>query len=272
MQTVTQHRSAGRTLERPAPQDGRPRMDPLRRAGLHGRPEPRHETLTAEESGVGDSGRAAQIIKDAIPTAIDESVLIQSKTLKAQDPSTEPCSRRDPAPRGRRRASPRSPVRTARASRRRPISDDGHSDARQLRDQGRHEGRGGDEGRGPHRRRDRGRPEGARDFNIEQFGEGSSEEAFMDIFRADLQKATTASLPITLILLVRVRDAGGGGHPAPPGDHRRDGHDGHRRGAQPPVTRRGIHQPRDPAHRPGRGRGLRAVLPPPGARGALRRA
>ena len=44
------------------------------------------ETLTAEESGVGDSGRAAQITKDAYPDRIGETVLIQSKTLKAEDP------------------------------------------------------------------------------------------------------------------------------------------------------------------------------------------
>ena len=41
--------------------------------------------------------------------------------------------------------------------------------------------------------------------------------------------------------------------------------------AQPAVAGRGVDQPRDPAHRPGRGRRLRAVLPAPGARGARRR-
>ena len=40
------------------------------------------ENLTQEESGVGDSGRAAQITKDAYPDRIGEMVLIQSKTLK----------------------------------------------------------------------------------------------------------------------------------------------------------------------------------------------
>ena len=40
------------------------------------------------------------------------------------------------------------------------------------------------------------------DFNVEQFGSGSSEDAFMKIFSDDLSKATSTSLPITLILLV----------------------------------------------------------------------
>ena len=35
---------------------------------------------------MGDSGRAAQITKDAYPDRIGEMVLIQSKTLKTDDP------------------------------------------------------------------------------------------------------------------------------------------------------------------------------------------
>ena len=42
-----------------------------------------------------------------------------------------------------------------------------------------------------------------RDFNVEQFGTGSSEEAFMKIFNDDLREGRhPRSLPITLILLV----------------------------------------------------------------------
>src|SRR5215207_9797053 len=44
------------------------------------------ETLTNEESGVGDSGRAAQITKDAYPDRIGEMVLVQSKSLETHDP------------------------------------------------------------------------------------------------------------------------------------------------------------------------------------------
>ena len=44
------------------------------------------EILTQEESGVGDSGRAAVITKDAYPDRIGEMVLIQSKSLKTGDP------------------------------------------------------------------------------------------------------------------------------------------------------------------------------------------
>ena len=44
------------------------------------------KTLTQDQSGVGDSGRAAKIVKDSYPDRIDEAVLIQSKTLKTDDP------------------------------------------------------------------------------------------------------------------------------------------------------------------------------------------
>src|SRR5262245_44958143 len=44
------------------------------------------DKLDPELSGVGDSGRASRITAEAYPERVDESVLIQSKTLEAGDP------------------------------------------------------------------------------------------------------------------------------------------------------------------------------------------
>src|SRR5215213_5852043 len=45
------------------------------------------QTLTQEQSGVGDSGRAAKIVDGAYPDRVHEAVLIQSKSLKTDDPA-----------------------------------------------------------------------------------------------------------------------------------------------------------------------------------------
>ena len=59
------------------------------------------------------------------------------------------------------------------------------------------------------------------EFNIEQFGSASSEDAFQAIFQKDLQKATFGSLPITLILLVLAFGTlVAAGSSAAAGDHR----------------------------------------------------
>ncbi len=85
------------------------------------------ETLTQEQSGVGDSGTAAQIVKDAYPEKHDEMVLIQSKSLEDRRPGVPGRgSRRDPAPRGHEgRDRDHRSLRQGRAAH--AISDDGHS-------------------------------------------------------------------------------------------------------------------------------------------------
>ena len=160
------------------------------------------ETLTQEESGVGDSGRAAQITKDAYPDKIGESVLIQSKTLEAQDPEyravvadvtqrledTKGVSEiHGPYGKGENKA---------------PTSDDGHSTLVSFEIKGDNKDDAAMEVVDATVKQTEAAQKAHGSFNIEQFGSGSSEEAFMDIFQSDLQKATTASLPITLILLV----------------------------------------------------------------------
>ena len=160
------------------------------------------KTLTQEQSGVGESGQAAQIVKDSYPDRIDESVLIQSKTLKTGDPQYRAVVS-DVTKRLRETEgvhSITSPY--GEGKRLAPVSDDGHSTLVGF------EINGAKEDAAPMKIVDatvadtkaaqRAHP----DFNVEQFGSGSSEDAFMKIFSDDLQKATSTSLPITLILLV----------------------------------------------------------------------
>ena len=160
------------------------------------------KTLTQEQSGVGESGQAAKIVKDSYPDRIDEAVLIQSKTLKTGDPQyravVSDVTKRLQETKGVHSIT--SPY--AEGKRLAPVSDDGHSTMIGF------EINGATEDAAPMKIVDatvadtkaaqRAHP----DFNVEQFGSGSSEDAFMKIFSDDLQKATSTSLPITLILLV----------------------------------------------------------------------
>jgi uncharacterized membrane protein YdfJ with MMPL/SSD domain len=43
-------------------------------------------TLTNEQNGVGESGKAGKIVADAYPDKVGEMVLVQSTTLQADDP------------------------------------------------------------------------------------------------------------------------------------------------------------------------------------------
>jgi uncharacterized membrane protein YdfJ with MMPL/SSD domain len=160
------------------------------------------KTLTQEQSGVGESGQAAKIVKDSYPDRIDEAVLIQSKTLKTADPQyravVSDVTKRLQETKGVHSIT--SPY--GEGKRLAPVSDDGHSTMIGF------EINGATEDAVPMKIVDatvadtkaaqRAHP----DFNVEQFGSGSSEDAFMKIFSDDLQKATSTSLPITLILLV----------------------------------------------------------------------
>ena len=160
------------------------------------------ETLTAEDSGVGDSGRAAQIAKDAYPDRIGEMVLIQSKTLKTGDPEyravVSDVTKRLEDTKGVSKIT--GPY--GKGEQRSAVSDDGHSTLVSF------EIKGDNKDAAAMKVVDHtvAEVEGAQkahpDFNVEQFGSGSSEEAFQEIFNSDLQKATFGSLPITLILLV----------------------------------------------------------------------
>jgi RND superfamily putative drug exporter len=159
------------------------------------------QTLTPDQSGVGDSGQASKITAEAYPDKSEEFVLVQSKTLTSDAPEYEavvadvterldntrgvtnihgPYDKHDPS----------------------ATSDDRHSTMVAF------EIKGDPKEAGPKAiveatlaataAAQKAHP----GFNVEQFGSASSEDAIMDVFNKDLQKATTTSLPITLVLLV----------------------------------------------------------------------
>ncbi len=161
------------------------------------------KTLTQEQSGVGDSGRADRIVKDSYPDRIDEAVLIQSKTLKTDDPQyravVSDVTKRLQETKGVHSIT--SPY--GEGKQLAPVSDDGHSTMIGF------EINGATEDAAPMKIVDatvadtkaaqRAHP----DFNVEQFGSGSSEDAFHeDLQRGSLRRPRPRSLPITLILLV----------------------------------------------------------------------
>ena len=280
---VTQHRSARRALERPAPQDGHPRMARLRRSSpSSSAARSARNTLTDEQSGVGESGQAdADRRRTPTPRSVDEMVLvIQSKTLKTDDPqfraAVDDVSQRLRRRRRRRRRSP-GPVRPRTAGG--VVAPTADAVLRQLRDPGDSESATRRRRQiTVDRRRDRRRPQAAQkahpDLRVEQFGRRQLRGGVQgDLQRRTSQKAgTTVAADHAAHPADRVRRAGGRRHPAAAGDHRRHRHDGPRRAAQPAHSRRRLDQPRHPADRPRRRRRLRAVLPAPGARGARRRA
>jgi uncharacterized membrane protein YdfJ with MMPL/SSD domain len=159
------------------------------------------DTLTDEEAAVGESGEAARIVADSYPKELDEAVLIQSRTLDTDDPEYRAVVV-DVAGRLRRTDGVKevhTPYEKRGAS---ATSEDGHSAMVSFRVRGDIQDDAAmaiiDESVAGTKAAQRAHP----DFNIEQFGSGSSEDAFREVFDKDLQKATFGSLPITLILLV----------------------------------------------------------------------
>jgi uncharacterized membrane protein YdfJ with MMPL/SSD domain len=159
------------------------------------------KTVTQEnaQSGVGESGRASVVLRDAFPKHVTEEVLIQSAGVRATDPSfravVEDVQRRLSAtPYTRAFESPYAAANRAR------ISADGHSALLRF------EIAGTDS-----EAKDRvGTTLGAtaeaqaahRDFTVEQFGEASAEKQLTDVISKDFQRALVTSLPITLAILL----------------------------------------------------------------------
>ncbi|HWH95497.1 MAG TPA: MMPL family transporter [Baekduia sp.] len=160
------------------------------------------KSLTTEEAGVRDSGIAAKAHLDAYPKSVSEMVLVSSSSMKADAP--------------RFKAAVADVVRHLRTTRgvhhvtdpyaghvRGAISDNGHlamvgfevpgtyeigSRAKLIVDGTVAQTKRLDAAHG--------------DVLIEQFGDGSAEEAFKKIFNADLAKAGSLSLPLTLVILL----------------------------------------------------------------------
>ena len=230
------------------------------------------ETAHRRASGVGESGQAA---------ADPRRGLAQAGRRDGPRLEREAQDRGSRVPRGRRRRDQRlegtkgvtrsGPLRPA--GRRRPISEDGHAAMVAVRDPGRQGARPRVKASSTRRSPQTEAAQKAHPgFIVEQFGDELRGGVHGDLRRRTSQKAGDrvaadhADPPAH-----RLRDARRRGHPAAAGDHRRAGHDGPRRPAEPALAGRGVDQPRHPAHRPGRGRGLRAVLPAPGPRGTRRR-
>ncbi|MBA3300222.1 MAG: MMPL family transporter, partial [Thermoleophilaceae bacterium] len=157
------------------------------------------KTLETDESGVRDSGRADKAVFQAFPKKAEESVLIQSKTLKARDPAFKAAvddvvDRLAKTPHVKGVVSPYVVGSTGQ------ISPDGRSalvkydipgDSVETQE----------------------RVDGAlstiaaaqrahRDLRVEGFGDASAEKAIGKNFEDDFKKAEFTSLPLTLVILV----------------------------------------------------------------------
>ncbi|HEX8205998.1 MAG TPA: MMPL family transporter [Solirubrobacteraceae bacterium] len=151
--------------------------------------------ITAAESGVGESGQAAKIVDGAYPDLVDELVLVQSTSHEASDPEfrgvvTDLTKRLDAIAGVQKiETTEVSPDRHSQLVTFEipgdPVEDvavDAKVDKSVLAVDAAAKAHPG--------------------FRVEQSGSASSEEEFQEIFNSDLQKATTTSLPITLLVLL----------------------------------------------------------------------
>ena len=158
-------------------------------------------TLTSVDSGVGESGQADRIVADAYPKRVDEVVLVQSSKHKAGDPAfraavadvtrrlrTVDGVTKISNPYGKRGGAV-SPKRDAVLVSFEIPGDSAKSDAVTA---------SIDASVAAVNAAAKAHP----DLRVEQSGSGSSENEFQEVFSADLKKAGTTSLPITLIILL----------------------------------------------------------------------
>ncbi|HEX2103162.1 MAG TPA: MMPL family transporter [Solirubrobacteraceae bacterium] len=157
------------------------------------------KTLEEKDLGVGDSGRATQIVDKAFPEAAGEQVFVQSTTQKATDPAYRAAVRDIEK---RLAANPevtevKSPYDRANPGQ---ISPDGHSALVNFEMRGTVEQaqENIDSVLATTAAAQKAHPE----LRIEQFGGASAGKAVDDMFADDLHKAETLSLPITLIILL----------------------------------------------------------------------
>ena len=151
------------------------------------------------QNGVGESGRASDVISKAFPRHVSEEVLVHSASARAN----EPAFRAVVEDTGRRLAAVaytrgfQSPYASGNGAR---VSRDGHSALLQFEIAGKDT---------QAKKRvvptlaataaaQRAHP----DYNIEQFGEASAEKQISDVISKDFQRALFTSLPITLAILL----------------------------------------------------------------------
>ena len=195
------------------------------------------ETLTQDQAGVGDSGKASKIVSGAFPEKHDESVLIQSKGLKDDSPEFHAVvadvkkrleatkgvdgDTRPLRPEGSVGRSPVTAIRRWSASRSPVTPRTPRSSPRSTRPSPQTEAAQKAHG----------------DFNVEQFGSRQLRGAVHGDLQqgpreGDVRLASDHADPPGH----RVRHAGRGGNPAAAGDHRHRGHHGPGRPAQPDLT------------------------------------
>ena len=204
-------------------------------AGLHGRPEPRHEDphARAVRAWATPGQRRQDRRRTPTPTGSTRRSSSRARPLKTERPAVPGRrSRRDHSACEETKGVTRSPVRTPRASSGAPISDDGHSTLISFEINGDPKDAAADEDRGRHASRDTKAAQQAH-RRLQRRAvrrSGSSEEEFMKIFN---ERPAEGRPPLAADhadpAAARVRHAGGRRHPAPAGDHRRHGHDGPRR-------------------------------------------
>jgi uncharacterized membrane protein YdfJ with MMPL/SSD domain len=158
-------------------------------------------TLTDDEAGVGESGKADRIVSGAYPKRVDEMVLVQSTTLKADDPAfravvadvRDRLGRIDGVteitdPYGPKSEAVVSPKRDAAL-----VSFQIPGDADDVKVD-----KTIDATVAAVDAAQKANP----DLRVEQSGSGSSGKEFQAIFSSDLKKAGTTSLPITMLILL----------------------------------------------------------------------
>src|SRR5215207_6547688 len=155
--------------------------------------------LTKEQSGVGDSGRAAKIADGAFPKKVHESVMVQSKRHKSGDPEfratvTDVMSR----------LRTMQGVTTLKGpyGRGGGISPDGHTALVSFEMRGKSEDKATIDAVDATVLATKAAGRAHPGMLVEQFGDASSEKEFQKVIKADLQKAEMTSLPLTLIVLL----------------------------------------------------------------------
>jgi uncharacterized membrane protein YdfJ with MMPL/SSD domain len=154
------------------------------------------KTLQNNQQGVGQSGHADNLVNDAFPDAVDETVLVQSPTLAATDPRF-----RAVVAEVMREISKQAGVQRLRSPYvSKEISKDGNSALVDFQLRGNDDKSKAEAG--PTLLAMRQLQDRHPDFFIGEFGQASANRQISKSFADDFKKAETLSLPITLVILI----------------------------------------------------------------------
>ncbi len=155
--------------------------------------------IPQDNNGVGESGRAQQVLHDSFPQPANEQVLVQSKNRNLNDPAfraavQDVVARLSAVPTVQNVRSPLLPANRG------EISRDGHSVLIGFQITGK--ATNADKRVGASLDATAAAQRAHPDLRIEQAGDASSVKALNKSFSDDFAKARTLSLPITLIILI----------------------------------------------------------------------